>query len=444
MQFLWKYVDDLIGKGLEWYIVTELLFYASANLVTLALPLAILLSSIMTFGNLGEHYELVAMKSSGLSLQRIMFPLILITAFTSMAAFYFSNNIQPIANLKFGSLLYDITHQKPAIDIKEGIFYNGIDGYTIRVAKKENNGNLLKNIMIYDHTSRMGSNKIIIAASGTMGISSSQQYMVLTLNDGYSYDEQGVQDRRRENYPLLRYEFQEQIVRLDLTGFKLTRSDEELFKDNYAMLNVHQLQESLDELDSAKISKKAEFNKIFASNFHFKRQAQDTIINKDQPAPTKPEFYKDLSKPEKVKVLETALTLSRNAKMQIETLLEENESRDKYIYRHKVEWHRKFTLSFACMVLFFIGAPLGAIIRKGGLGMPVVVSVIFFVIFHVLSITGEKFAKEGIIDSATGMWMASSILLPVGIFLTYKATRDSAIFDTDFYLRFTKKFKKDK
>jgi lipopolysaccharide export system permease protein len=179
MQFLWKYVDDLIGKGLEWYIITELMIYACASLVPLALPLAILLSSIMTFGNMGENYELVAMKSAGLSIQRIMAPLVIQTSLVCLLAFYFSNNILPVANLKMGTLLYDITHQKPAIEIKEGIFYNGIDNYSIRVGKKEDNGNLLKNLMIYDHSGRRGSNKVIIAESGTMTFSPDNQYMIL-------------------------------------------------------------------------------------------------------------------------------------------------------------------------------------------------------------------------------------------------------------------------
>jgi lipopolysaccharide export system permease protein len=228
MQFLWKYVDDLIGRGLEWYIIVELLMYAAAGLVPLALPLAILLSSIMTFGNMGEHYELVAMKSAGLSLPKIMRPLIGLTILISFIAFYFSNNILPVANLKSGTLLYDITHKKPAIDIKEGVFYNGIDGYTIRIGKKEKNGELLKNIMIYDHTNRTGSNKVILAESGSMQITPNNQYMMLNLTDGYSYDEQNAQSVDK-NHPLMRSQFKTQVIRMDLTGFNLTRTDEDLF-----------------------------------------------------------------------------------------------------------------------------------------------------------------------------------------------------------------------
>jgi lipopolysaccharide export system permease protein len=436
MQSLWLYVDDLIGKGLEWYVILELLGYASASLVPLALPLAILLSSIMTFGNMGEHYELVAMKSAGLSLQRIMKPLIFLALGICMVAFYFANNLLPVANLKFRTLLYDITHQKPAIDIREGIFYNGIDGYSIRIGRKENNGTLLKNIMIYDHTARTGSNKIIVAESGIMKFSDDNSFMILDLENGFSYDEQAAQNRDKQNFPLLRNKFSRQLIRMDLTGFSLSRSDEDIFKDNYQMLSMSQLSSAIAEMEQQNIDKHQEYAEYLSENYYRNRPKTDTLFNdagEEELVIARPLLLKDFSREDQLKAIETASNLVRTAKAYSEAFAGDVENRNRYINKHLVEWHKKIALSFACMILFFIGAPLGAIIRKGGLGMPVVVSFIFFILFHIISISGEKMVKEGVIEPFFGMWLASLIFLPIGIFLTYKATRDSAIFDMDFY-----------
>jgi lipopolysaccharide export system permease protein len=434
MQFLWKYVDDLIGKGLEWYVVAELLLYASASLVPLALPMAILLSSIMTFGNLGEHYELVAMKSSGLSLQRIMRPLVVFIIFISVSAFFFSNNLLPLANLKMGTLLYDITHQKPAIEIREGIFYNGIDGYSIRVGRKENDGNLLKDILIYDHTDRTGNSKVIVAESGTMKMSDNKQFMILNLYNGYSYDEQYHEHKNDFNFPLLRAKYREQVIRMDLSGFQFSRSDEEIFKDNYQMLNLNQLSEAIIEMKENDNKRRSEFKEHLNENYYRNRPRTDSIFDfHKETKDLKPVFFEDFSITEKKQIMETSMNLARSVKSYSETFVMDYANRSKFIYRHEVEWHRKLTLPFACVILFFIGAPLGAIIRKGGLGMPVVMSFIFFIIFHVITISGEKFVKEGVMEAWGGMWLASIILLPVGVFLTYKAANDSVIFDIGFY-----------
>ncbi|MBA3899410.1 MAG: LptF/LptG family permease [Bacteroidetes bacterium] len=445
MQFLWKYVDDFIGKGLEGHIIAELMLYACASLVPLALPLAILLSSIMTFGNMGENYELVAMKSAGLSLQKIMAPLIVQTVLVCFLAFYFANSVLPVANLKFGTLIYDITHQKPAIEIKEGIFYNGIDNYSIRVAKKENNNNLLKNLMIYDHTQRMGSNKIIIAESGTMNLSPDKNFMLLHLFNGYSYDEQGAFNREKDNLPLVRVKFEEQLVRMDLTGFQLTRTDEDLFKDNYQMMNLSQLESSMDQLNEDSKKKQEDYNAHLSESFYrFRPSMLDSSFNASKAIALAPVSFKDFTRAEKLQALESASNLARSSKAYTESFISDKVNRLKYINRHQVEWHRKITLSFACIILFFIGAPLGAIIRKGGLGMPVVVSFFFFIIFHVITITGEKFVKENVMEPHIGMWLASFILLPVGVFLTYKASRDSVLFDMSSYTKIFKFFKKKK
>jgi lipopolysaccharide export system permease protein len=456
MQFLWKYIDDLVGKGLEWYIVLELLTYASASLVPMALPLAILLSSIMTFGNMGEHYELVAMKSSGLSLQRIMFPLITLVVFISIGAFYFSNNILPFSNLKFQTLLYDISHQKPAIDIKEGIFYSGIEGFTLRVQKKEENGEVLRNLMIYDHTDKMGNNKLIIADKGTMKLSADGKYMELVLFNGYNYEDQIQNGRIPQGKPHVRNKFDKQILRIDLTGFQLSRSDEDIFKDNYQMLNINQLVEAIENQKQERLNRKITYQDSYKSNFYNYRSLRDSALIRNKKLYESNISMLDSNRVDTINfdnymatmplhkqktLISTALNQSRNTKTYVDLSKEDFEYRIKYINKYLVEWHRKFTLSFACIILFFIGAPLGAIIRKGGLGMPVVVSVIFFLVFHVLSITGEKFVKQGVWEPFWGMWMASFVLLPIGILLTYKSTKDSAVFNLDDYYLAFQKFK---
>ena len=436
MQFLWKYIDDLVGKGLEWNVIGELLFYASATLVPMALPLAILLSSIMTFGNMGEHYELVSMKSAGLSLWRIMSPLIITTLLISGIAFYFSNTVLPYVNLKMGSLLYDVREQKPALQIKERVFYNGIDGYSIRVGKKGPDGRSIYNVMIYDHTQYRGNNILVTAEEGKMEMSTDKNFLILTLKNGYKYEEKVENSLDvMKPHPLTRIHFKEQEVRFDLSGFNLQRTDEDLFKNNYQMLNLRQLTHAMDSLKAKSSKKYAEITLQVYNNYLGK--AQRAIAEADslgvQTSAENPVY--SMKPDQQLRIVETAANLTRAAQANLQSSMEELQVNDEVIMRHEVEWHRKFTLPFACIVLFFIGAPLGAIIRKGGLGMPVVVSVIFFIFFHVLSITGEKFAKEGVLLAWQGMWLASAVLLPLGILLTWKATSDSSLFNIESYIR---------
>ena len=438
MQFLWKYIDDLVGKGLAWHVVAELLLYASASLVPMALPLSILLSSIMTFGNMAEHYELVASKSAGVSLQKIMSPLIVVIIFTCIGAFFFSNYALPYANLKMGSLLYDVRQQRPSFSIKEGVFYNGIEGYSIRVGKKDPDGKNLYQIMIYEHKAGFGNTKITLAKSGKMQMSADTTTLVFSLFDGYSYEEREHRNPKGiDTHPMLRMHFKEQEVRLDLSGFKLSRTNEELFKDNYQMLNIRQLSAAKDTLQNQYKNKEIEFLRTLGPYFYIRQHA---LLSGPPPVAWKEkDFIKNLDAFDRPSVLQMATNIARSVQTTISVQKEDMDLRQKTIARHEIEWHRKFTLSFACLILFFIGAPLGAIIKKGGLGMPVVVSVLFFIAFHILSITGEKFAREGVLPAYMGMWMASAILLPLGAVLTYKATSDSVLFDKAAYLKFFKK-----
>lgn len=445
MQFLWKYVDDLVGKGLEWYTIAELLFYASSTFVPLALPLSILLSSLMTFGNLGEHYELVAMKSAGISLRRIMVPLVILSIVISGIAFYFSNNVLPIANLKFKSLLYDVREQKLALDIKEGIFYDGLDGFVIRVSKKDRDDKTIRDIKIYDHRDKKGNTNLTVADSGRMELTPDGLNLLFTLWSGYNYLDRVDQRGYRLTRPYQRTKFREEIRKFNLLDFEMSRTNEDLFKSNYSMLNLNQLKKAEDSLIMERTEKITRIPGYMLNSFYFFNTQIDsaTLVEFEPDSSYKYDLLAGFNNFERSAYIDAALKKLRRARQNIDNYENEVESKERLIYKHQAEWHRKFTLSFACFVLFFIGAPLGAIIRKGGLGLPVIVSTLFFVLFHIISITSEKSVKSGVIDANFGMWIASIVLLPLGIFLTMKATTDSPILDSDAWKKlFNKVFKK--
>ena len=440
MQFLWKYIDDLVGKGLEWYVIAQLLFYASATFVPLALPLAILLSSLMTFGNLGEHYELVAMKSSGISLRKIMMPLVILSIIISISAFFFSNNMLPRANLKFFALLHDIKQTKLTLNIREGIFYNGIEGYTIRVGKKEDDGKTIHDVMIYDHSQRMGNSSLTTAKTGTMELSPDKSTLIFTLFNGNNYEEIFSRQNYRINRPFQRATFDDQYRRFSGLNFAMNRTDEAFFRNNYQMMNLDQLKYSKDSLNSELQKRKIQLSKsVLAFVPLYKNYIADTLKTDSVMSAFPSQMVVEKGKKVRKEVVDIAIEDARMVKNTVEFSVNDVKARKERINKHGIEYHRKFTLSFACLVLFFIGAPLGALIRKGGFGLPMVVSVIFFVFFHVLSIIGEKYARAGVVDPAYGMWFASTVLLPLGVFLTYKATTDSPLLDTEAW---TKLFKR--
>lgn len=431
MQFLWKYIDDLVGKGLEWHVIAELMFYASASLVSLALPLSILISSIMTMGSLGEHYELVALKSAGVSIRRVMQPLIIFSLLTSILAFYFSNNLLPIANLKMGTLLYDIRHKKPTMDLRPGIFYKGLDNYAIRVGSKGDNEVSLYDLMIYDHTENKGNNKVILADSGRMEFEG-DRYLLLTLYAGKSYEQQDNRSRNEKTYPHMRSEFQKEVIRFDMSEFSLNRSNEQIFKDNYRMQSLGQLRTNIDTLELNLLDRKYNYYENLKRNFVYVKTDSNLTETEIK------EYDNALSlfeQPQHSRIVEAALNMARSTRSYTQSARDDVAARTTRVNRYWIEVHRKFTLSIACLILFFIGAPLGAIIRRGGLGLPTVFAIIFFLIYYLLSITGEKFAKEGIWTVFEGMWLSSMVLLPIGLFLTYKATTDSKLFEWDAYLK---------
>jgi lipopolysaccharide export system permease protein len=446
MQFLWKYIDELVGKGLDWSIVTELLMYASLGLVPLAFPLAMLLASIMTFGNLGENYELVAMKASGISLFRIMRPLLVVAIALTSIAFYFSNNILPKANLKLYTLMYSVKRQKPEMVIKEGVFSNDMENYSIKVERRGKNNNMLYDVMIYDHSDNQGNTKVSVADSGKMEMTQDKKFMSVTLFNGKNYTE-GGQGRpsgsNTKRFPFRRESFKKEVINISMKDFEFNRVDEKLYAGASKMMNVSQL---TNQGDSTFKAYKGILRR-YLMGFNYTADINKQIIWLSNPIDSlkvnpkiKPERIVDFDKTvaslstfEKEALYQRAISYVRNNSQTISQQVEEMYSRKKLVNSYAMEWHRKFTLSFACLIFFFIGAPLGAIIRKGGLGMPVVVSILMFIAYYILMITGEKFAREDAWSMVNGMWFSSFIFLPLGIWLTYKAATDSGVMNMESY-----------
>ena len=445
MQFLWRYIDELVGKGLHWTIIAEFLFYVSATLVPMALPLAILLASIMTFGNMGENYELLAMKAAGISLQRIMKPLIILVILISLGAFYFSNNIMPIASLKTATLLRDIKKQNPELILKEGIFTNDLPKFSVKVGKINKNTGMMHDLLIYDHRKNLGNTDVTVADSGTMVISDDKLTMNLTLYSGNIYQEVKQKPRKRnKNHPSRRIKFRVFKQNISLPGNELKRTDESIYKNSYRMLNLGQLTNQEDSLSLKLNKEKTIFAKSLA-NKYFSKEPKTLLIDSVKSVLIKAKtknadsLFNTLSLLEKQTTIDYALEKGRKTRERISRKNGEYSSQIKWIRKYTNEWHRKFTLPFACFIFFFIGAPLGAIIRKGGLGIPVIVSVLFFIAYYIISMTAERFSKELVIEPVWGMWMSSLVVLPIGIILTYKATTDSAVFNIENYIDFFKK-----
>lgn len=446
MQFLWKYIDELVGKGLDIWIIMQLLFYASSTFVPMALPLAILLASLMTFGNLGEHYELVAAKAAGISLRKIMMPLIVFSIFISGFAFYFSNVVLPVANLKMYTLLYSVKSQKPALNIREGQFYYDIDGYVIKVGEKDKDGKTIRKVIIYEHTRPGGNLNLTVAESGVMEVNEEKQYLIFTLYNGHNYNE--LRDSREDvtRRPMQRISFSEEVIRFDLSSFAMEKTSEDLFKENHQMMNLTQLAESMDTLQ-VEINNRADiFSNQMQKNSYFYYtnylHPKETIVLEKSKTTSFDGIKDELGSKQYNLAVSEAIALARSNSMLIDNFFLEYEARNKTIIKHRVEIQRKFTLAIACLLLFFIGAPLGAIIRKGGLGTPLVVSVVIFILYYVISIMGEKSVKEGALEPYIGMWISSAVMLPFGIWLTIKTTTDSPLMEAEGWFKFLNRFRR--
>jgi lipopolysaccharide export system permease protein len=440
MQFLWKHVAELVGKGVSWSVLAEFFMYAALSLVPMALPLAILLASLMTFGNLGENFELIAMKAAGISLFRIMRHLMIFISLVCIGAFYFSNNVMPMTQTKLWTLIFSLKQKSPEFDIPVGEFYSGINGINIYVRGKEKS--LLKDLMIYDFSSGFENATVMVSDSGRVQFTKDNKYLLLSLYDGESFE--NLKNQRisssPSSIPYRRETFKTKEILIDFDT-KFNMLDESFLADQHVSKNFKQLTHSIDSVSKiADFRKSQQSKEVVQRNFLGRELLNGTKLN-DSLQLNRTELNADslflsLSQDAMVRVSRTALDRSKSMKDAIQynkMMLNEPVA---YVLRHEIERHRKFTLSFACLIFFFIGAPLGAIIRKGGLGMPVVISVIMFIIYYIIDNTGYKMAREAIWPSYQGMWLSSAVLLPVGIFLTYKAVVDATLLNPEQYIKF--------
>lgn len=448
MQFLWRYIDELVGKGLTIDLIGELFFYAALSMVPMALPLAILLASLMTFGNLGEHFELTAMKASGVSLLKVMSPLIVLMGIIAVGAFFFQNNVLPIAQTKMYTLLFSVRQKSPELEIPEGVFYDQIPGYNFFVDHKDRLSGTLYEIMIYDMSKGFDNAGIILADSGKLVMTEDKSHLFLKLWEGESFDNLKEAGSSMKNVPYRRESFHDKSILLEFDA-NFNRLDEEGMRNQYVGKNITELQATIDSVgrmvDSMGVSYSRtimEAPRMGVSSVNYRPDESGRLVEAPVPdvALSKPLNVDSLltgpNSAARVNYVSQALNKAKNMKQEYEfrSLVMKDEL--KTIRRHDIELQKKFTLSFACIIFFFIGAPLGAIIRKGGIGMPLVISVILFIFYYIIDNTGYKMARDGRILVWEGIWLSSAILLPLGIFFTYKAVNDSAVFNKDAYLNF--------
>lgn len=464
MQFVWLHVRDLVGKGVGLSVLAEFFVYAVASVVPLALPLAVLLSSLMTFGNLGEQVELTAMKAAGISLFRIMRPLVVAVMIICVGAFYFSNNILPVSQVKLWTLIFSLRQKSPELDIPEGEFYDGIHGYHIYVRHKNPRRGMLYDMMIYDYSKGFRDATVMLADSGKIVMSDDKHYLMLHLFSGESFENLNRKQQRAtgttKNIPYRREQFAEKQILIDFDS-DLNRFDESLLADQHVSKDTRQLLQSIDSVNALSKEKGDEQSKQMLESRYFGREHQ-TLASQEKLAErhartveqakqagidwhdqyNPDSLFASMTYSEKERTLTVALERARAQRDQIDYNAVVLDDYQRYIRRHEVELHRKFTLAFACLIFFFIGAPFGAIIRKGGLGMPVVVSVVMFIIYYIIDNTGYKMAREALWPAWAGMWLSSFVLLPIGVFLTYKAATDSALFNPEAWAKMLEPIKK--
>jgi len=439
IQFLWRFMDDVLGKGFDTSVMLEFFFYASLSLVPMALPLAILLGSLMTFGNLGERFELTAMKSAGIPLYRIMMPLVAAVVFLAFSSFLFANNIIPHTQAKLWTLLYSMRDKNPEISIPTNVFYTAIPGYNIYVQGEDRKQRLLKDVMIYDFASGFENAVITVAESGRLQFTEDGKFIVLTLYSGESFENLRRQvsgNQPSGNIPFRRESFDEKQISIAFnTNFSVM--DASIMQGQYVTKNVAQLGFSMDSLlavsDSMKLMIHNFVREPFGAETETPDTRQETASLKEQGLLSKSlcsdSLFFHLPRQEMLNLVNSAIFRVNQVRQEIQhSAWAQGDAH--YLYRrHGIEWHRKFTLAFACVVFFFIGAPLGAIIRKGGLGMPVVVSVFLFIFYYIIDNTGYKFARDGAWSPAQGMWLSAVVLSAFGAFLTYKAVKDNMTMD---------------
>ena len=439
MQMVWKYVDDLAGKGIEWYIILELMTYWAASVVPFALPVSVLFASLLTFGNFGEHYEMAAMKSAGISLFRGIRSLIILNILIAFAAFFFYNNVIPMANLRGQSLLMNISKSKPAFHITPGIFYNGFDGYSIKIGEKSGeDSELLKDIYIYDHKeAKKGNHKVLTAASGIMRTVANDQYLEIELHDGATYEDIIKKEKDdRKKMPWARSEFDTAYIRFSLGNF----SSEDLYKTrkrDFMMLNTQQLKEKADTLSAQITERQANFEKNLHGKYKFNYIEMSSADNQSA---LRDDLMQNLVIGMRVRASQNAVRLARSNLDYLRQMEREMEWRKEMHLRHWIEYYKKYALGVSVLIMFFIGAPLGSIIRKGGIGLPLVISTISFLVFHILNTTFEKMGREMLIDVTAAVWIPSIILAPIALWLTYSASTDTALLSGEWYSKLSTRF----
>ena len=438
LQFFWLWIDDFVGKGIDGPIIIKLIAYLSATLVPLALPLAVLLSSIMTFGNLGETFELVAIKSAGIGLLRFMRPLLITAILLSGLAFAFNNNVIPVANLKMRTLHTDIVNKKPAFDLKEGVFYTTIPGYAIKVGKKEKDDSTLIDVIIYEQSPGLQDN-FIVAKKGIMRVSNDKRFLEFTLKDGWRYEERG--ERMSTNSDFIRLGFKEYKKVLDLSSLQLNLTADSTYKNRYEMLSVRQLNKFIDSLEKTTRRVDTRIKNDIKAYLDFTKYLDTGWKTVAAPKTQAKQLRDVLPDSARTIVLEQSLSYASSIRTSLDIGSTEYNNQRKELRLYLIEWHTKFSMSIAVLVLFLIGAPLGSIVRKGGIGTPVVFAVIFFVIFFLLNNFGKKFVREDVLQPVSGMWLATMVLVPIGLFLIYKAMHDSQLFNKESYFRAFKKIR---
>jgi lipopolysaccharide export system permease protein len=441
--FIFVYIDEIAGKGVDNWTLTQLLFYSFISNLPTAAPLAVLLSSIMTMGNFAENYELAALKSSGMSLFAIMRPLIFLILFISIGIFLFSNYTMPIISLKAGRLLWDVRQKKPTFNIKPGIYNSGLENYRIKVNSKAEDGVRMKGIYIADHSKGQGNNVQLLADSGTIKTTKKGDFLEINIFNAVQYRQLMETDENYRTRPMLTMNFKQQEIKIDLSELKMQNTQEALFKSNYQMLNLHQLNHALDSFRTKEKQIKAGINDQIAK--HFTPLADRQNKNETKTHIKLVDYLKHFGLNEQNQIFDKALEKLRSTDSYINSTIEHELFSSQFNQiKFRAEWHKKLSLPFACLVLFFVGSPLGAIVRKGGLGMPVVISVILFIIYHVVKTSLEKSFLEGASGIFTGLWGSTFIFLPLGIWLTWMAANDSAIFEKSSYKFFLRLFQKKK
>ena len=440
MQFLWRYVDELVGKGLEIGVLAQFFFYSGLTLIPLSLPLAILLAALITFGDFGERYELLSMKAAGIPLLRIIRPLIIFCAILSCTSFYFQNVIAPKAQTKLWTLLVSMKQTSPELDIPEGVFYSDIDGYNIYVKQKDRETGIMKDLLIYNFSDGFENAHIIWATEGSMEMTEDKKHLYLHLYNGEQFENLKSQTISSENVPYRRETFREKHIMIEFdSGFNMV--DGGFLNDRSDSKNMVEISHSIDSLTTRADSVgRAMFNDIKRATYRDLPLTEKdsvkvatgelpSVINVDS-------VFDAYTLAEKEKALKAASERLNILSNDWKAKSMQMKDADNNIRRHQLDWHKKITLSLSCLIFFFIGAPLGAIIRKGGLGLPVVISVIIFVLYYIIDSGATRVARSGEMNMVLGVWMSTLVLAPIGTFFTYKSNKDSVVFNLEMYLNF--------